>query len=237
MFDFLKIRSNQEELMDDFECHGEVVHQTLRELHNINTYLGGNQLSVNALKKLCNTRVDKRYSVADIGCGGGEMLRVFDQWSHKANINLDLVGIDANQHIIDYANKHVNAPNISFQCLDILSPEFQTQEFDIIHCSLFLHHFTGDQIVSLLQQLKHQARVGIIVNDLHRHWISYYFTKYLIVSWSKSAMVKYDSVVSVARSFTRNELLGYLSDAGIKNFILKWKWAFRWQLVITNQNL
>ena len=77
-----------------------------------------------------------------------------------------------------------------------------------------------------------QVRVGIVVNDLHRHLVSYYFTKWIIRSLSKSEMVRYDSVVSVARSFKRKELIDILSQAGIHHYQLTWRWAYRWELVI-----
>jgi len=233
MFDFLKERSTLEEIMDDFTCSGEVVHQTLRELHVINTYLGGNQLSVNALRRLVKPLEKNKFSLVDLGCGGGDMLKSFDRWGQRHGVDFELTGIDANAHIIEYAQTNSqNHPAIHYQAIDILSPAFQQQSFDIIHCSLFLHHFTGHQVVTLFRQLQQQARVGIIINDLHRHWLSYYFTKYVIVGWSKSKMVKFDSVVSVARAFTKEELEGYLRQAGIEKFQLRWRWAFRWELVI-----
>jgi hypothetical protein len=45
-------------------------------------------------------------------------------------------------------------------------------------------------------------------------------------------MVKYDAPLSVLRGFSRNEWLDLLRKAGISRFSLKWKWAFRWQLII-----
>ena len=42
MPDFSK-RSNDEEIMDDLNCAGHVLDQTLRELEIINKWLGGNQ--------------------------------------------------------------------------------------------------------------------------------------------------------------------------------------------------
>jgi hypothetical protein len=47
-------------------------------------------------------------------------------------------------------------------------------------------------------------------------------------------MVKYDAPLSVQRAFKRNELELILEKAGIMNYKLRWKWAFRWQLIIFN---
>jgi hypothetical protein len=74
--------------------------------------------------------------------------------------------------------------------------------------------------------------VGIVVNDLHRHWLAYHAIKILTRLFSKSAMVKYDAPLSVLRGFTRGELADILKKAGIVQYTLKWKWAFRWQIII-----
>ncbi|RJE71328.1 methyltransferase domain-containing protein [Reichenbachiella sp. MSK19-1] len=233
MFDFLHHRSEEEEMMDDFACEGEVVNQTLRELHAINSYLGGTNISLHGIKKLIRSSPKENYRIVDLGCGGGDTLKLFANWGQKKNIDLTLTGVDANPNIISYAIQNTNAfPNISFLSEDVFSEAFKSRDYDIAHCSLFLHHFREQEFVQLIRQLYDQVSTGIVINDLHRHPISYYFTKWLLTAWSRSEMVRYDSVLSVARSFTRRELKSYLHQAGIKNYTLKWKWAFRWEVII-----
>ena len=69
-------RSNQIEIMDDLQCQGEVVHQTLRELEFINRWLGGNVVTLEAVKKLIMNRDHETLTIADLGCGGGDMLKL-----------------------------------------------------------------------------------------------------------------------------------------------------------------
>ena len=71
-------RSRNVEVMDDLECSGEVLHQTLRELEFINRWLGGNRITIDALEQLCLTAPKREITIADLGCGGGEMLRLID---------------------------------------------------------------------------------------------------------------------------------------------------------------
>lgn len=232
MFDFLKHRSEDEELMDDFDCQGEVVDQTLRELHTINTYLGGTALSIHGIKKLIQRYPKESYSLVDLGCGGGDTLIHIDQWAKKNSKKIALSGVDANPHIIDFAKENTADGSMQFLAMDVFSEDFKKLRFDIAHASLFMHHFEEKAFVKLLRQLYEQIELGIVINDLHRHPVSYYFTKWLLTAWSRSEMVKYDSVLSVARSFTRSELINYLHQAGITNYRLTWKWAFRWELII-----
>jgi 2-polyprenyl-3-methyl-5-hydroxy-6-metoxy-1,4-benzoquinol methylase len=144
-----------------------------------------------------------------------------------------LTGIDANPHIVDYAKNHSgDFTNIKFEALNIFSKEFLSRNFDIAIATLFLHHFSDEELIQFFAALKEKAKVGIIVNDIHRHPLAYYFIKWLTSLFSKSRMVKYDAPLSVLRAFKRNELKIILEKAGIKNYELRWRWAFRWQLII-----
>ena len=76
MPDFSK-RSEDIEIMDDLQCSGEVVNQTLRELEVINAWLGGNQVTIDGLEKLLDPIHSlQEITIIDVGCGGGDMLRL-----------------------------------------------------------------------------------------------------------------------------------------------------------------
>ncbi|WP_420576280.1 methyltransferase domain-containing protein [Ekhidna sp.] len=226
----LEHRSAEIEIMDDLSISGEVINQTLRELNTINKRLGGNKISVSAFQKFVNDKAE--VTLADLGCGGGDIMMEMAKWSRENGIKATFVGIDANRNIVDYATGHTSAyPEISYQAINIFSEEFRSQTFDIIHCCLFLHHFTNEQLIELFSQFRKQARVGVIMNDLHRHPLAYWSINLLTSLFSKSAMVKNDAAISVARGFKKKELIEILSKAGITDYSLSWKWAFRWKLI------
>ncbi|REE00392.1 methyltransferase domain-containing protein [Marinoscillum furvescens] len=228
----LKYRASEEEIMDDLNLSGQVIDQTLRELDYINRTLGGNAISLSAFKKLL--KGNEIQSVADLGCGGADILIEMAKIARKQYRKVKFTGIDANPHIVNYAQGHTKSwPEIEVQCHNIFSEDFQQQHFDIIHCCLFLHHFTHGELVQLFRSFSHQARVAIVVNDLHRHLLAYHSIRLLTRFFSKSYMVRNDAALSVARGFKKHELKAILHEAEIQNYELKWRWAFRWQLVIT----
>ncbi len=223
----LSIRSSELEIMDDLGISGDVVGQTLQELDTINHLLGGTRISTSAFAKLC--KAQRIASLADLGCGSADMLLRMSRISPSTHF----YGFDANPNIIDYAQNHViRRTNVHIHCENIFSDSFKQRTFDIIHCCLFLHHFTHGQLVSLFQQFTHQAQQAIIVNDLHRHPLAYYSIKWLTRLFSRSFMVRNDAAVSVSRGFKKSELRAILHEAGITDYKLHWRWAFRWQLVI-----
>jgi 2-polyprenyl-3-methyl-5-hydroxy-6-metoxy-1,4-benzoquinol methylase len=228
-------RSNEVEIMDDLNCSGEVVHQTLRELDIINRWLGGNRITLQGIETLTKTFCNKnqRLTIADIGCGSGDMLMLIHNFLSKKGIPHTLEGVDANRNIIDYAKRETSGINtITFREENILDESFRARQFDIVTATLFLHHFNLDELVDILRGLYNQVGVGIVINDLHRHPIAYYAIKLLTHLFSKSAMVKYDAPLSVLRGFRKHEWLSLLERAGIKSYSLQWRWAFRWQLLI-----
>ncbi|WP_425393000.1 methyltransferase domain-containing protein [Ekhidna sp.] len=226
----LRQRSHEIEIMDDLSISGEVVDQTLRELNTINKRLGGNQISIAAFKQL--SRGKDEIILADLGCGGGDIMEEMASWSRKMNMNASFIGIDANENIVHYAEKNTRKfHEITYQAINIFSTEFRQQTFDIIHCCLFVHHFTTEQLIELFGQFKKQARVGVIINDLHRHPLAYWSISLLTSLFSKSTMVRNDAAISVARGFKKHELKEIMRKAGITDYKLSWKWAFRWKLV------
>lgn len=164
-------RSTDVEIMDDLEYAGELMDLTLQELEVINKWLGGNNVTIDGIKKLLRNRAqDTPISIADLGCGRGDMLRLIDSWAKKKIRNLRLVGIDANPYIIDAAKENLkHYPHIQFWPINIFSTEFQSQKYDIVIGTLFYHHFTDEQLITFFRQLKDQVRIGFIINDIHRH--------------------------------------------------------------------
>lgn len=217
----LEKRSDEPEIMDDLDCHGEVVDQTLRELEVINRLLGGDYVTISGINQL--TRGDRTYTVADLGCGGGDLANKIQ----KQNSNFKVTGIDANPHIIDFARRH--NPDVRFEVMDVFSEAFRKTQYDIITATLFVHHFTDEQLIHLFKSFN--ARVGVVINDIHRHSLSYHSIRLLTKFFSRSAMVKFDAPLSVRRAFKREDLVSIMDKAGIKSYSLKWKWAFRWQLI------
>jgi 2-polyprenyl-3-methyl-5-hydroxy-6-metoxy-1,4-benzoquinol methylase len=224
-------RSQDIEIMDDLNCEGEVVNQTLRELEIINRLLGGNDVTIDGLSKLINGKRQK-IRIADLGCGSGEMLRLIYRWARKNSIEVELTGYDANPFIVQYAVDHTpNSYDIKFRATDIFSEEFSNEKFDVIIGTLFFHHFTNEQLSYFFRQIQSQASLGFIINDIHRHWLAYYSIKALTKVLSRSEMVRNDGPLSVLRAFSKKDLQVIMEKAMIENYSLRWMWAFRWQIV------
>ena len=225
-------RSNDTELMDDFSMKGELLRDTLDKLGSINKWLGGNRVTLNGLRQLLEHQPkDKVYTIVDIGCGHGDILRLIGDYGRKHDFSFQLIGIDANQDAIDYAVELSAAyDELSFKKLDVFSEEFQAMEYDVVLSTLFLHHLDETEIRSLLQLMSTKAKLGVVVNDLHRHRLAYGLFK-LLGTVISNHMIVQDGLTSILRAFKRKEI-EQISDQLNLNSQISWKWAFRYQWLI-----
>jgi len=226
--DFSK-RSYQKELLDGNDIPFEDIERNMRELDIINTWLGGHAISVKGLKQLLKGR--KQVTICEIGCGGGDNLRVLASYCRRKNIGVRVTGIDSNAHCIAVAREKWNGGNAAWVHSDYRSVFFADNKPDIIFSSLFCHHFTDDELVKMLQWMKNNASVGFFINDLHRHFLAYNFIKYATRVFSKSYLVKNDAPLSVLRGFKKREWQNIFERAEISDYSLRWKWAFRYLLI------
>jgi len=225
-------RSNQSELMDDLTMQGNLLRDTLNKIATINKRLGGNNVTLNGLKQLLKTTdKNKVIKIVDLGCGNGDMLREIANYGRKSNQKFELSGIDANEFTISYANElSKEYQEINFKRIDVFSEEFDLLEYDIAIATLFLHHFKEEEIIILLKKLNAKASIGVLINDLHRHKLAYYLFK-IVSFFINNSMVQHDGLVSILRGFKRKELEQLTKKLKFKNTI-RWKWAFRYQLII-----
>ena len=230
-------RSSEIEIMDDFTMEGALFRDTLDKLEIINRFLGGNSVTIKGLKKLLkNQSKNKTITIVDLGCGNGDVLRDVSKFGRKNNYSFKLIGIDANPAAIDYARElSKEYSELSFKTIDILSEDFKKQSYNIVLCTLFLHHLKNEELISFLKKTTENATIGVVVNDLHRHKLAYYLFK-LIGFFIKNKMVRQDGLTSVLRAFKRKDLENIAKEIKV-HFSIEWKWAFRYLWIMKKDSI
>lgn len=225
-------RSTRLELLDAPGIPFADIERNMAELDRINTLLGGHAVSISGLQPfLVNNSNSTPLHICEIGCGGGDNLRVLGRWCQSRGISVQLTGIDYNEHCIAFARSRKGQEEITFHCNDYrqMPPDFRA---DVLFSSLFCHHFTDAQLVPQLLWMQQHSNRGFFINDLHRHPLAYYSIKLLTQGFSRSYLVKNDAPLSVLRGFRRHEWTQLLTIADIQNYALHWRWAFRWLLTV-----
>jgi 2-polyprenyl-3-methyl-5-hydroxy-6-metoxy-1,4-benzoquinol methylase len=233
----LNHRSYQKELLDRNDIPFEDIARNMKELNFINTYLGGHSITIGGLKKILSAETSRpgELLICEIGCGGGDNLQVISQWCRREKINARIVGIDINPDCTAYAESISKVPTAEWISSDYKLVRFKEKP-DIIFNSLFCHHFDDEQMIDILQWMHQNSKRGFFINDLHRHSLAFNSIKLMTRLFSKSYLVKNDAPLSVRRGFRRNELEAFCKKAGITDFTIQWKWAFRWLITSIKKN-
>jgi 2-polyprenyl-3-methyl-5-hydroxy-6-metoxy-1,4-benzoquinol methylase len=227
--DFSK-RSDQKELLDRDDIPFADIEKNMRELDVINTWLGGHAISINGLKRLIGDR--RQVSICEIGCGGGDNLRVLSRWCRRQGITAAITGIDNNAHCVAVAKQRWTGDPAQWLCSDYRQVSFAHERPDIIFSSLFCHHFSDEELTAQLRWMDTNAGVGWFVNDLQRHPLAYFGIRLLTTLFSGSRLVRNDAPLSVLRGFSKAEWDQLLAESGTgHNALVTWKWAFRWLVV------
>lgn len=230
-------RSREKELMDDPALDGAALTQNLQELEAVNRWLGGKSTLISALDRVCLPPADpfkgRAITIADLGCGGGDLLRAVHDWARARHLNVELIGIDSNPFMVRYAiEKSGTCSTIRFNTVDVLSDAFREMRFDIACLNTFCHHLSDADLVKLLKRLATQTSTAIIINDLHRHWIAYLSIKWITRLLDFSYLAKHDGPLSVLRAFRKRELIDLIKRANFNSYQIRWRWAFRWELIL-----
>ena len=227
-------RSYKHELLDDPKIPFADIRRNMQELDTINTLLGGHAITIKGLQKLLTDKQQNNVHICEIGCGGGDNLRAIDKWLRKKNLSASYTGIDINPHCIAHATATAGLDHAQWITADYKDVRFDNKP-GIIFSSLFCHHFTDDELVSMLRWMQANSSIGFFINDLHRHRLAYHSIKLLTAAFSRSYLVKNDAPLSVLRGFSKKELDRLMQQAGLLNYSIEWKWAFRWLITVNVQ--
>jgi len=222
-------RTDKLELLDQPGIPAADIQRNLYELSVINQKLGGHAITIEGFYKLAGKQAE--IEVCEIGCGGGDNLKAIEKKAKKQYPGLSLTGIDLNPDCIQVAENIKWEKPARFFVRDYKKFHF-TSQHDILFCSLFCHHFKEAELIEMFRWMHRNARLGFFINDLHRHRFAYHSIRVLTSLFSKSYLVRNDAPLSVLRGFRKKELSTLLKKAGVSNYTIQWRWAFRWLVIV-----
>lgn len=232
--DFSK-RVRATEWMDDRSVADDYLQETLANLRWINRWLGGYRATRSVLAPLLRCRESLR--VLDLGTGAGDYLAAIVWTGHATGTAVQATGVDLNPVAVGHGRAWLDTTlprplrsQVQLMVGDALALPYADNTFDVVHAALFLHHFYDKRAVALLREMRRVSRLGILVNDLHRHPLAYAGIWLLTRGLSFSPMVQHDAPLSVRRGFSRSELRALACRAGASRPRVRWHWAFRWTL-------
>lgn len=203
------------ERLDAPDADPRDVEASLGDLARINRLLGGTRLTLRALERLLDGRERGPLTLLDAGSGGGDMAAAMAAWARRRGFTPRVIGVDASRSITALAAKRVG-DGVELRVGDMRALDFEDDSVDVATCSLVIHHLEPPEAVGALRELARVARVGVVVNDLVRTRLGLLGAHVLIRLLTRNPITRHDAVVSVRRAYTRRELLGLVSEAGLR---------------------
>jgi 2-polyprenyl-3-methyl-5-hydroxy-6-metoxy-1,4-benzoquinol methylase len=169
--------------------------------------------------------------ILDLATGGGDLPIALARYALQAGVNLVIEGCDISSDAVNYAQAKADqqGAHVRFFVLDALGGDFPA-DYDVVCCSLFLHHLAESDVIVLMSRLATVARRLVLIDDLVRSRWGYMLALIGCHLLSGSPVVHVDGPVSVAASFTPSEVLYLAEQAGLRGATLTRHWPQRFLL-------
>jgi 2-polyprenyl-3-methyl-5-hydroxy-6-metoxy-1,4-benzoquinol methylase len=204
------------ELMDRPQPVTRELEYDLANLRSLNRWFGSHQLVRHFLRRWLKPNGKAR--ILDVATGSGDIPRLIVDQARRQNVSVHIDAIDQQGSTIEIARRLSAAyPEIDFSCANLF--EWDPPEgYDIVFCSLTLHHFTTDDAVRALQKIRELSKDRVLLADLRRaRWLS--CAVYLVTATVyRDEMMKTDARLSAARAFSFLEMRRLAERADWKNF-------------------
>ncbi len=99
--------------------------------------------------------------------------------------------------------------------------------YDIVCCSLFVHHLEEPQAVALLTAMRESAEKLVVVSDLLRTRLGYALCWIGTRLLTRSPVVHTDGLLSVRAALSLDEARGLAAKAGLQNARFERQWPQR----------
>ena len=226
----LRRRCRQAEIQDQPDLDTRFLHQALAGLEHINFWSRAAHVLWPSIRDLAAVSTAP-VSILDIATGAGDIPITLWRLARRHDLDLRLAGCDLNPRAIAFARHQArkHQADVRFFSFDAVQEKI-AEKYDIVMCSLFLHHLSDEQAVFLLGSMAEAATQLLLVSDLVRNpaglALAYFGTRFLI----HSPVNRVDSVRSVRAAFTIEEARELARQAGLAGATLKRKWPCRFLL-------
>jgi 2-polyprenyl-3-methyl-5-hydroxy-6-metoxy-1,4-benzoquinol methylase len=220
------------EIMDRPGNEEKLLRADLRVLEDVNRFLGGYRIPLLYLRKLSSSfRSTKPLTILDLATGAADVPRAIATWARSKRIDVAITAVDGNPEILRIARENTTDwPEICIEQQNLLSLPYSAASFDIVLCSLALHHFSEVDAVAILRSINHIARGSWIINDLRRNRFAIGLSKLMAHTIITNPIARFDAPASCERAFTVPEWHLMATRAGMNHFMIRRHRFFRMAL-------
>ena len=214
-------RLDDPELMDGDGYSADELRTNFRDIQRVNRWFGGTSTILTALSELIPPGATK-ISLLDLATGVADIPLAVQRWCDGRGYEAEIMATDVSPQILALAKAEVaGSTRIHLQQTDARALPFENDAFDIVTCSLALHHFAPADAAQVLREMDRVCRTGFIVNDLRRGVVGYGATWLASRLTTRNRLTRHDAPLSIKRAYTPAELRALLDDADVQNVSIK----------------
>ena len=204
------------ELMDRPQPVSAELECDLHNLRQLNRFFGGHSLVRRFLRKWIRAGEDLR--VLDLATGSGDIPRLIADYARKIGATVQIDAVDQQTSTLEIAQSlSADYPEILFHETDVFEWD-ERRAYDIVLCSLALHHFAEEDAIRLLRRCRELSRRFVLISDLRRGFVATAGVYLLTTVFFRQPMTRYDARISAARAFSFREFQALAQRAGWENF-------------------
>jgi SAM-dependent methyltransferase len=204
------------ELMDRPDPSTPELARALINLQELNRHFGSHRIIRHFLNRWL--KPGETLTVLDACTGFGDIPRLVVERARQRGSHVRVLALDMQPATLEIARRRSTLfPEISYVQADIRS--FQPGDrFDIVLCSLALHHFAWREAVEILQRLSRLGERAVLISDLVRS-VTGLLGVYLLTSTIfRDPMTKFDGRLSIRRAFSFAEMKRLAVEADWEEF-------------------
>jgi SAM-dependent methyltransferase len=205
----------------------------LDNLASLNRLFGSHALVRGFLRPRLHRRL-RPWRILDLATASGDIPRVIASWARRARVPVAIDAVDFQASTLEIARRRSERfPEIAYHHADIrefgIAPRNADAPaaWDVVLCSLALHHFSEDDAVRILRHAASLASRHVLVADLRRCTAGTLGVDFLTAVWMREPMTRHDARASVRRAFSFREMARLARAAGWRNFGHARRFCFR----------
>jgi 2-polyprenyl-3-methyl-5-hydroxy-6-metoxy-1,4-benzoquinol methylase len=228
----LNVRSEAPELMDDPTIGGHDLIESLVQLRRINWFLGAAFPTLEGVQRLWQQAgCPAHLSLIDVGAGSGEGNRLLLRWAGLRRVHLRITLLDQHPDTCAAAAAYFqDDPRVTVQQGDLFA--LPPGSADIITAALVLHHVPTHRLADTLETLARAARLGVVINDLHRHRLAWLGIRLITHLFSQNRLIRHDAPLSVQRGFRPADFESLRTRPALAELHYDWRPLFRYLVLV-----
>src|SRR5260370_7560955 len=188
------------ELMDRPQPVSAELERDLENIRRLNRWFGSYALIPIFLSRWI--KPGARLRIVDLATGSGDIPRLIAEYGRKVGGELRIDALDRQSATLEIATKlSVHYPEISFIETDVFSWQPSTT-YDVVFCTLALHHFSDGDAVRLLQRCRQLSPKFVLVSDLRRGCLATIGVYLFTTTMFRDPMPQHNSRLSITRPFS-----------------------------------